>query len=71
MTIRFTVCALLLAASLAAQAPQAVDTSTVGPKVGDAIPPFEGVDQFGKRHTQSSAQGPKGTMLVFFRSADW
>ena len=30
-----------------------------------------GVDQFGKTHTLPSTYGPKGAMLVFFRSADW
>ena len=33
--------------------------------------PFTGVDQFGKSHTLASSYGPKGAMLVFFRSADW
>ena len=54
-----------------AQAPPRVDTSSIGPKVGDTIPPFDGVDQFGKRQTLDTARGPKGLMLVFFRSADW
>jgi len=35
------------------------------------VPEFAGVDQFGKRHTLASTYGPKGAMLVFFRSADW
>ncbi len=54
-----------------AQAPQPVDTSSIGPKVGDTIPTFDGVDQFGKRQTLDTARGPNGLMLVFFRSADW
>ncbi len=54
-----------------AQAPQRVDTSSIGPKVGDTIPTFDGVDQFGKRQTLDTARGSKGLMLVFFRSADW
>ncbi len=54
-----------------AQAPQRVDTASIGPKVGDTIPPFDGVDQFGKRQTLDTARGPNGLMLVFFRSADW
>lgn len=56
---------------LAGQAPAAVDTSKIGPQVGAVAPPFTGVDQFGKSHTLASTYGPKGTMLVFFRSADW
>jgi hypothetical protein len=35
------------------------------------VPPLSGTDQFGKPHTLASAMGPKGAMLVFFRSADW
>jgi hypothetical protein len=58
-------------ASAGAQAPQPVDTSTLGPQVGTEVPPVSGVDQFGKSHTLESIAGPKGTMLVFFRSADW
>ena len=57
-------------AGLSAQAP-AVDTSKVGPQVGAVVPAFSGTDQFGKPHTLASVMGPKGAMLVFFRSADW
>jgi hypothetical protein len=66
------VVALVCAAiHLNAQSPPAVDTSAIGPQVGAAVPPIAGVDQFGKSHTLSSIAGPKGAMLVFFRSADW
>ncbi len=63
--------AVVAVASLAGQAPPAVDTSKVGPQVGAVVPSFSGTDQFGKPHTLASAMGPKGAMLVFFRSADW
>jgi hypothetical protein len=59
------------AAHLGAQSPPAVDTSKIGPRVGATVPPISGVDQFGKPQTLSSIYGPKGAMLVFFRSADW
>ncbi len=62
---------VLAAAGLAAQAPPAVDTSKIGPQVGAVAPAFSGTDQFGKPHTLASVMGPKGAMLVFFRSADW
>src|SRR5688572_4721396 len=48
-----------------------VDVSAIGPRVGAVVPDFQGVDQFGARHTLQSTLGPKGAMLVFFRSADW
>ena len=59
------------AAGIVGQAPVAIDTSKVGPQVGAVVPAFTGVDQFGKSHTLASSYGPKGAMLVFFRSADW
>ena len=42
-----------------------------GPEVGAVIPAFELPDQNGHKQTLSSVAGPKGTLLVFFRSADW
>jgi hypothetical protein len=66
-------CVAAMAASLTAQSqpPAAVDTSKIGPQVGTVVPAFEVVDQFGNRRSLSSVSGPKGAMLVFFRSADW
>lgn len=61
----------LSASGLVSQAPQVIDTAKVGPQVGTVVPAFTGVDQFGKSHTLASTYGPKGAMLVFFRSADW
>jgi hypothetical protein len=60
---------LLLA--LALQAAPAVNLDTLGPKVGETALEFELPDQHGARRTLSSLAGPKGTMLVFYRSADW
>ena len=42
-----------------------------GPAVGQPIPVFSLQDQNGRTQTLKSVSGPKGTMLVFFRSADW
>ena len=61
----------VLGGSVRAQQPEPVDTSKIGPQVGAVVPAFSGVDQFGRSHTLQSALGPKGAMLVFFRSADW
>jgi cytochrome oxidase Cu insertion factor (SCO1/SenC/PrrC family) len=47
------------------------DVTTIGPKVGQVVPDFSLIDQNGRRQTLKSVAGPKGTMLVFFRSADW
>ncbi len=51
--------------------PATVDTAKIGPQVGTVVPAFEGIDQSGKPRSLSSLSGPKGVMLVFFRSADW
>jgi cytochrome oxidase Cu insertion factor (SCO1/SenC/PrrC family) len=48
-----------------------VDVETVGPKVGDALPEFSLHDQGGQTRSLKSLLGPKGAVIVFFRSADW
>jgi len=63
--------AALLVSLAQAPAPAPVDTSKIGPQVGQAVPPIDGVDQFGKRQTLASVAKARGTMLVFFRSSDW
>jgi cytochrome oxidase Cu insertion factor (SCO1/SenC/PrrC family) len=69
--------ALLLGSALAkathpTQAPrQKIDVSKLGPQVGERVPDFSLMDQNGKTWTLQSIMGPKGAMLVFFRSADW
>ena len=42
-----------------------------GPEVGQQVPAFSAQDQDGRTQTLKSIMGPKGAMLVFFRSADW
>ncbi len=51
--------------------PQKIDVSRLGPQVGERVPDFALADQNGKTWTLQSIMGPKGAMLVFFRSADW
>ena len=60
-----------LALSLPLGAAQQVDVNTLGPQVGDKAIAFRLTDQNGQPQSLSSVAGPKGTMLVFFRSADW
>jgi hypothetical protein len=48
-----------------------IDLSKVGPQVGQRVPDFTLIDQVGKTRTLDSLMGPKGAMLVFYRSADW
>jgi hypothetical protein len=42
-----------------------------GPAVGAQVPAFELPDQNGQSRNLRNLSGPKGLMLVFFRSADW
>jgi len=48
-----------------------VDVSVLGPQVGQQVPDFRLTDQAGRTWTRESIMGPRGAMLVFFRSADW
>ena len=70
------VCVLVgLAAHATAQQPTPPtalpDVQKLGPQVGTRVPDFSLIDQRGQSRTLSSLMGPKGLMLVFYRSADW
>ena len=69
------VCALLglSAGATLRQQPQPPlpEIQTLGPQVGSRVPDFSLLDQKGQSRTLASLMGPKGLMLVFFRSADW
>jgi peroxiredoxin len=43
----------------------------VGLRAGQKAPDFSAPDQFGKLQTLDSLKGSKGTVLLFYRSADW
>ena len=59
-------------ALILAQSPgQKIDVSKLGPQVDERVPDFSLTDQNGKPWTLQSIMGPKGVMLVFYRSADW
>ena len=45
--------------------------TAIGLPVGRKAPPFSLRDQFGHEQTLESLKGPRGTVLLFFRSADW
>jgi hypothetical protein len=45
--------------------------TSIGLEVGQKAPDFSARDQFGKQQTLETLKGPKGTVLLFFRSADW
>ncbi len=57
----------LLIFAVAAQRP----SRPVPLKVGERIPDFQAVDQYGKEHRFRDLTGPKGLVLFFYKSADW
>ena len=56
---------------LAAVAALYGQTIKTGPDAGSPAPDFSALDQAGRTQTLKSIMGPKGAMLVFYRSADW
>ena len=69
ITLRTLAIGLLFAPGVRGQA--VVDVSKIGPQVGAVAPAFSGTDQAGSTRSLKTSAGPRGTMLVFFRSADW
>ena len=45
--------------------------TAIGLGVGQKAPAFSARDQFGHEQNLATLKGPKGTVLLFFRSADW
>jgi len=67
-----TVLAAPVAGQQAATEPRTrIDVSRLGPQVGQTVPDFSLTDQSGTVWTRRSIMGPKGALLLFYRSADW
>ena len=45
--------------------------TSFGLEVGQKAAAFSARDQFGREQTLETLKGPRGTVLLFFRSADW
>jgi hypothetical protein len=48
-----------------------IELMSIGLAVGQKAPAFSLRDQFGRIQTLDSLKGANGTVLLFFRSADW
>jgi hypothetical protein len=48
-----------------------IEPMSIGLAVGQKAPPFSIRDQSGRIQTLDSLKGARGTVLLFFRSADW
>jgi cytochrome oxidase Cu insertion factor (SCO1/SenC/PrrC family) len=53
------------------QEPPAETKLQTGPGIGQRIPNFQVIDQNGRQETFGSIRGPRGALIVFYRSADW
>jgi hypothetical protein len=76
--LRIAVIAVLFLAGLCAPVNGQENPSTnhtfppsVGLEIGQHAPAFALPDQFGHTHSNETLKGSKGTVLLFFRSADW
>ncbi len=68
VNMRLVFLAMVSTLGMFGQTPAPIRT---GPGVGSPVPKFEAQDQHGRVRTLESISGPKGALLVFFRSADW
>jgi hypothetical protein len=67
-----TLCFLATESRLAgADRAAANEGKETGLQEGETAPPFHALDQSGKEQTEQSVAGKNGTVLLFFRSADW
>jgi hypothetical protein len=48
-----------------------ITAAPVGPEVAQPAPAFVLPDQFGHKQSNETLKGTNGTVLLFFRSADW
>jgi len=63
--------AILGLALMQAASPGGPRPAELGPQPGERLPEFSLPDQTGALRELGSLTGPKGLVLVFFRSADW
>ena len=63
----------VLALSSGQEKPAAGDSvaPAIGLNIGQPAPAFALTDQFGHEQSNATLKGSKGTVILFFRSADW
>ena len=65
-------CAMIVASvSGYAQSPKLTEAPAIGLGTGEKAPSFRLKDQFGHEQSSDTLRGTNGTVLLFFRSADW
>ena len=72
-TCRAVVLLCLIAAWMPGHAQSDVKTreAAIGMETGEKAPKFKLKDQFGREQSNETLRGTNGTVLLFFRSADW
>jgi hypothetical protein len=66
------VCAMIAAwMSGHAQPSKLTEGPPIGIETGKKAPSFRLKDQFGREQSNNTLRGTNGTVLLFFRSADW
>ena len=60
-----------LAAAQESPSTKAHPAPSIGLEIGQQAPAFALPDEFGREQTNQTLKGANGTVLVFFRSADW
>jgi cytochrome oxidase Cu insertion factor (SCO1/SenC/PrrC family) len=75
MKIAVGILFLAVLAALASGQDSPAANHTIAPsfglQIGEQVPAFALRDQFGHECTNVTLKGSKGTVLLFFRSADW
>lgn len=71
LAILLSMGSLTLGLAQQSTAPRQNDASEIGLAIGQKAPAFSLRDQFGRVQTNETLKGTKGTVLLFFRSADW
>jgi len=63
----------VLAPSSGKEKPPAGDAvaASIGLEIGQRVPEFALTDQLGHEQSNETLKGSKGTIILFFRSADW
>lgn len=71
MAIAFSFGFLVFANAQGTSANKPDVSSVVGLPIGEKAPAFAARDQFDRDQSNETLRGSNGTILLFFRSADW
>jgi hypothetical protein len=67
----FSLCLLTLGCASDKSPSLVLISPLTGSNVGRKMPSFTARDHFGQEVSSDSLKSPNGTVLLFFRSADW